>query len=93
MAWTETKRRSVQRYAGVGVLPVADGTIDVGDRAHVTGLFAADSYPAPVAVTTPTNSFKHITQRAFGHKAFEYWRTALGARKPWPLYGATPQPA
>ncbi len=52
MAWTETKRRSVQRYAGVGVLPVADSSIDVGDRAHVTGLFAADSYPSPAAPPT-----------------------------------------
>lgn len=47
MAWTQTKRMSVQRYGVPGVLPLADSSIDVGDRAHVAGLFSADSFPAP----------------------------------------------
>lgn len=83
MAWTRTKRMSVQRYGVPGVLPNADGSIDVGDRAHVAGLFAADSYPSPVVPTPVTgNQIKHITARVFGHKGFETWRVEI-ARRPW----------
>lgn len=63
MAWTEEKRRSVQRYGGGGVLPVADGTIDAGDRAHVVGLFAADSFPAPSTPAAPTYAAQATSRR------------------------------
>lgn len=47
---TETKRRSVLGYTlGVAlVLPVADSSITVGDRAHVAGLYAGLSVAAAV---------------------------------------------
>lgn len=84
MAWTETKRRSVQRYGVPGVLPVADSSINVGDRAHVVGLFAADSYPAPPAPPVVTgNQIKRVSSRAFGHKGFEYWREILSPARVW----------
>lgn len=50
MAWDAAKRKSVQGYTpGLGT-PYPDATKPVGWRAAVAGLFAADSYPALVAV-------------------------------------------
>lgn len=63
MAWTQTKRMSMQRYGVPGVLPYADSSIDVGDRAHVAGLFAADSYPAPPTPTPPTYAAQATRRR------------------------------
>jgi hypothetical protein len=46
MAWSETKRRSVQAYTMGLMRPVATGTIGVLARATVAWLFAADSWPS-----------------------------------------------
>lgn len=53
MAWSETKRRSVQAYTLGLVRPVATGTIGVLERATVAWLFAADSWPSTVADLLP----------------------------------------
>lgn len=80
MAWTETKRRSVQRYAcpGTGPLPVADGTIAVGDRAHVAQLFSADSYPAPAAPVVVPQPIARHQYRFMGRAGMSTYRVALG---------------
>lgn len=84
MAWTQTKRMSVQAYTMGLMRPYADGSLDSGDRATVAWLFAGDySGLTPPPPSTSTNTIKHITQRAFGHKAFEYWRVALGTLRSW----------
>lgn len=46
MAWSQTKRRSVQAYTLGLMRPVATGTIGILARATVAWLFAADSWPA-----------------------------------------------
>lgn len=46
---TETKRRSVQAYTRGLMRPLADGTIDVGDRACVAWLYAGLTYGPAVA--------------------------------------------
>ncbi len=46
---TENKRRSVMAYAGTGMMPVPDGTIDASDRATLAWLYAGLSYGSPVA--------------------------------------------
>lgn len=89
------KRRSA---AGVGFFLLGPGVTPDATPDQFWRQSAAWSYGGilageAVAPVATGNQIKHITQRAFGHKAFEYWRTALGARKPWPLYGATLQPA
>ena len=49
---TEEKRRSVSGYAGGSpVLPVADGTVAVGDRAHVAWLYSGFNYTVLVTAT------------------------------------------
>lgn len=53
MAWTARKRRSVQGYKG-GLATPWPGTVDVGWRAAASWLFAADSYPTPVAPSVAT---------------------------------------
>lgn len=45
---TETKRRSVHGYTNTPMLPVADGTIDAGDREHVAWLYSGIASGAPV---------------------------------------------
>lgn len=85
MAWTETKRRSVQRYncPGCGPLPVADGTISVGDRAHVAHLFSADSYPAPAAPTVVAQPIARHQHRFMGRSGMSTYRVALGILFGW----------
>ena len=55
---TETKRRSVQAYTFGLMRPLADGTIDSGDRASAAWLYSGLSYapfvPPPVVVTPST---------------------------------------
>lgn len=52
---TATKRSSVQTYSFGGTLPVPDGTIAEGDRAHVAWDYSGLDYDTPVAPapTTP----------------------------------------
>lgn len=51
---TETKRRSVQAYATGLMRPLADGTINTGDRACCAWLYAGLSY-APVSAAHSIN--------------------------------------
>jgi hypothetical protein len=48
---SETKRRSVQSYSLPGVLPLADGTVAEGDRAHVSWYYSGMDYDSPTSVT------------------------------------------
>lgn len=49
---TESKRRSVQAYTLGLMRPVADGTIDTGDKATCAWLYSGLGYSPP----TPSNS-------------------------------------
>lgn len=75
MAWTEAKRKSVQGYTPGLNTPWPNATPDVGWRAAVVGLFAADSYPAPPAASATQRPVYMRRGAFFGRKGMDvsYW--------------------
>lgn len=57
---TEDKRRSVQAYTFGLMRPLADGSIDVGDRACATWLYSGLNYGPPVPPTNEDNLYVRI---------------------------------
>lgn len=54
---TENKRRSVQAFTFGLVRPVADGVIDVGDRALLTWLYSGFTYTPPATTSSEYQMF------------------------------------
>ena len=57
---TENKRRSVMDYAGTGIMPVPDGTIDASDRACIGWLYSGIAFAASVAPIREIHGFADL---------------------------------
>ncbi len=69
---TETKRRSVMNLATGGrwrILPVADGTIDGGDKQHLLGYYAGIPWGAAAAITPDVAAFSLDIIRSVAHES------------------------